>query len=454
MSVKGWMRSLRAALLAMGAVLAASWIGAQIAKIMEAPTGDSARLFDKLLSNLAVITLLVLPVLYLVLRLKLLERIHRLRRKLFAVALLGQGAAFVTAVVTANNGHAMAFHAPYDGLFAVLLVYAATLSLALAALLASSIMASLSRIQATAARIANGDLEARVIVDMRDELGELASGINTMAMRLAEVAQRERRVEQSRRELVAAVSHDLRTPLAALQATIEAITDGVVTDEETIVRYLRTMHAGTRELSRLIDDLFQLSRIEAGALTLVLEPMGLADVVSETLERMGPHAEACHVTLSGSAAPDLPLIPLDVRYIGRVLVNLVDNALRHTPEHGQVDVSAHREGAVVRIDVADTGHGIDPEDLPRVFERFYRGDKSRSRESGGAGLGLAISKGFVEAHGGAIWAEAREPHGARLSFTLPVKAATDRQPGEYDISAPSSGISRNRPPDDRTRTEL
>jgi len=275
-----------------------------------------------------------------------------------------------------------------------------------------------------------------------------------MAMRLAEVAQRERRVEQSRRELVAAVSHDLRTPLAALQATIEAITDGVVTDEETIVRYLRTMHAGTRELSRLIDDLFQLSRIEAGALTLVLEPMGLADVVSETLERMGPHAEACHVTLSGSAAPDLPLIPLDARYIGRVLVNLVDNALRHTPEHGQVDVSAHREGAVVRIDVADTGHGIDPEDLPRVFERFYRGDKSRSRESGGAGLGLAISKGFVEAHGGAIWAEAREPHGARLSFTLPVKAATDRQPGEYDISAPSSGISRNRPPDDRTRTEL
>jgi len=419
------MRSLRAALLAMGVVLATSWVAAQMAKIMEAPTGVSARLFDKLLTNLAVVTLLVLPVLYLILRLKVLERIHHIRRKLFAVALLGQGAAFVTAVVTANNGHAMAFQAPYDGLFTVLLVYAATLSLALAALLARSIMASLARIQAATARIASGDLEARVTVDMHDELGELASGINTMASRLADVAHRERRVEQSRRELVAAVSHDLRTPLAALQATIEAITDGVVTDEETIVRYLRTMHAGTRELSRLIDDLFQLSRIEAGALTLVREPMGLADVVSETLERMGPQAEACQVTLSGSAAPDLPLVSLDARHIGRVLVNLVDNALRHTPAQGQVDVSARREGAVVRVDVVDTGHGIAPEDLPRVFERFYRGEMSRSRESGGAGLGLAISKGIVEAHGGAIWAEAREPHGARLSFTLPVMTVPD-----------------------------
>jgi len=419
------MRSLRAALLAMGAVLATSWVAAQMAKIMEAPTGVSARLFDKLLTNLAVVTLLVLPVLYLILRLKVLERIHYIRRKLFAVALLGQGAAFVTTVVTANNGHAMAFQAPYDGLFAVLLVYAATLSLALAALLARSIMASLARIQAATARIASGDLEARVTVDMRDELGELAGGINTMAGRLADVAHRERRVEQSRRELVAAVSHDLRTPLAALQATIEAITDGVVTDEETIVRYLRTMHAGTRELSRLIDDLFQLSRIEAGALTLVREPMGLADLVSETLERMGPQAEACHVLLSGSAAPDLPLVALDARHIGRVLVNLVDNALRHTLAQGQVDVSARREGAVIRVDVADTGQGIAPKDLPHVFERFYRGEKSRSRESGGAGLGLAISKGIVEAHGGAIWAEAREPHGARLSFTLPVTTVPD-----------------------------
>jgi len=419
------MRSLRAALLALGAVLCASWVTAQMAKVMEAPTGSSAGLFDKLLATLAVVTLLALPFLYLLLRLRVLERIHHIRRKLFAVALLGQGVAFLAAVITANNRHAMAFQAPYDGLFAVLLVYAATLSLALASLLASSIMASLSRIQAATARIASGDLEARVTVDMRDELGELATGINSMAVRLADVAQRERRMEQSRRELVAAVSHDLRTPLAALQATIEAITDGVVTDEETIVRYLHTMHAGARELSRLIDDLFQLSRIEAGALTLSREPTWLADVVSETLERLGAQAAACQVTLRGSAAPDLPMIALDARLIGRVLVNLVDNALRHTPAQGQVEIAARREGAAIRVDVTDTGGGIAPQHIPHVFERFYRGEPSRSRESGGAGLGLAISKGIVEAHGGVIWAEAVSPHGARLSFTLLVPSAPE-----------------------------
>ena len=380
-------------------------------------------LFDKLQANLITVTIAVLPVLFIALGLGLLERVRHIRLKLFTAYLVGQVVALIGAVVAAHNNHAMPIDSPEDGLFGVLLVYAATLSLTLAYLLAGSMTAALARIRAGAERIAEGDLRTRIAVDSRDELGELADDLNAMATRLAAVAQQERRMEQSRRELIAAVSHDLRTPLAAIRATIEAIVDGVVTDEETIRRYLRTMHDGTKELSRLIDDLFDLSRIEAGALTLAPAPTAVADLVSDTLERMRPQAAARGVTLDGFAEANLPLVPLDARHIGRVLTNLVDNALRHTPAMGRVEVAVQVEGAGVRVDVVDTGEGIPPGDLPNLFERFYRGEKSRSREHGGAGLGLAISKGLVEAHGGTIWAENIHPHGARFSFTLPVDSA-------------------------------
>ena len=130
------------------------------------------------------------------------------------------------------------------------------------------------------------------------------------------------------------------------------------------------------------------------------------------------------MVLSGFAEADLPLVPLDARFVGRVLANLVDNAVRHTPAGGRVEVAVYRDGPAVRVEVLDTGEGIAPADLPHVFERFYRGEKSRSREHGGAGLGLAICKGIVEAHGGRIWAEARSPQGTRVSFTLPIAAPT------------------------------
>ena len=155
---------------------------------------------------------------------------------------------------------------------------------------------------------------------------------------------------------------------------------------------------------------------------MLLEPetAALADLVSDTLERMRPQAAARDVMLTGFAAADLPLVPLDARFVGRLLANLVDNAVRHTPAGGRVEIAVYREGPAVRVEVMDTGEGIAPADLPRVFERFYRGEKSRSREHGGAGLGLAICKGIVEAHGGRIWAEAVNPQGTRISFTLPI----------------------------------
>jgi signal transduction histidine kinase len=419
-NTNAWLRPLRATAFAIGLMLATTWVAVRIGALVEGHTRHSVAMFAELESNLFYITLVIAPILFVALRLNLLGRIHRLRLKLFAALVVGQTAAFVAAVVAAKNKLAMPFDPPIDGLFAVLLVYASVLSLALFYLLANSLASSLGAIRAGAARIAEGDLETCVAVDTRDELADLAADLNLMAGRLADVARQERRMEQSRRELIAAVSHDLRTPLAAIRATIEAILDGVVTDEETVTRYLRTMRDGTKELSRLIDDLFELSRIEAGALALTPAPTSLEDLLSETLERMTPQATARGVALDGRAAPGLPMLPLDARQIGRVLVNLVDNALRHTPEGGQVRVEACRADGAVRVEVTDSGAGIAPADLPRVFERFYRGDKSRSREHGGAGLGLAISKGIVEAHGGVIWAEPAIPHGARVAFTLPL----------------------------------
>jgi signal transduction histidine kinase len=416
--MNGWARPLRATLAATGVVLGTSLAATLVGIALEGP----ASRFVELESNLVVVTLVALPLLFVALWLRLLERVRHIRLKLFVACLLGQVAALAAVIYAARNKGAMPFDPPSDGLFAVLLVYAATLSLALYSLLAGSITRALTRIRAGAARIAEGDLQTRIAVETRDELAALAADLNALAARLDAAARQERRMEQARRDLIAAVSHDLRTPLAAIRATIEAITDGVVTDEATITRYLRTMHDGTRELSRLIDDLFDLSRLDAGALVLVPEPTALADLVSETLERLRARAEARAVVLNGCAEADLPLLPLDARFIGRVLANLVENAVRHTPAGGQVEVAVYREGPAVRVAVTDTGEGIAPGDLPHIFDRFYRGEKSRSREHGGAGLGLAICKGIVEAHGGRIWAESVNPHGTRVSFTLPIAA--------------------------------
>jgi len=402
-------------------------VAAEVGMAVEGGTARGAMLFGKMAMILILATLLIAPLLFVVMKLSLLERIHRIRVKLFVAAGAGQIVALVIAVAAARS-KLMPIEPPTDGLFAMLLIYAEVLSLSLFSLLAASMTTALGTIRAAAARLTDGDLETHVSVETRDELSDLADDLNEMAARLAAAARKERSMEQSRRELIVAVSHDLRTPLAAIRATIEAILDGVVTDEETVTRYLRTMHSGTRELNRLIDDLFELSRIDAGALSLVATPTALDDLIGEALDRLKPRAAARGVTLTGRADASLPRVSLDARQISRVLVNLIDNALRHTPDDGLVTVSATPRGQVVAITVADTGEGIAPDDLPRVFERFYRGEKSRSREHGGAGLGLAISKGIVEAHGGVISAANNAPHGACLTFTLPlVPALPDEQ---------------------------
>jgi signal transduction histidine kinase len=232
------------------------------------------------------------------------------------------------------------------------------------------------------------------------ELAELGAELSTAYARLEAAGARERALETSRRELVAWVSHDLRTPLAGLRAMAEALEDHVVSDAETVHRYHVQMRAETDRLAAMVDDLFELSRIHAGALRLSRQRIGLGDLVAETVAGTEPLARAKGVRLRGQARAALA-VEVDAAEFGRALRNLVVNAIRHTPADGAVEIVAGIERGMACVTVSDACGGIPEEDLPRLFEVAFRGETART-PGGGAGLGLAIARGIVEAHAGQI----------------------------------------------------
>ncbi|MCO5992933.1 sensor histidine kinase [Actinoallomurus rhizosphaericola] len=232
------------------------------------------------------------------------------------------------------------------------------------------------------------------------ELAELGAELSAAYERLDAARTRERALETSRRELVAWVSHDLRTPLAGLRAMAEALEDEVVADEVTVRQYHAQMRAETDRLTAMVDDLFELSRIHAGALRLSRQRVGLGDLVSETVAGTEPLARAKGVRLRGQADGVLP-VEVDAAELGRALRNLVVNAIRHTPEDGGVEIVAGAEEGMAYVAVSDACGGIPDEDLPRLFDVAFRGEAART-PGGGAGLGLAIARGIVEAHAGEI----------------------------------------------------
>jgi signal transduction histidine kinase len=315
----------------------------------------------------------------------------------------------------------------------VLLLFAGGIGMALGYFLFSFLTANLSALNTGARRIAGGQFDTRVQIEGRDEVAQLADAFNQMAAQLQVAAHQQQRLDALRRELIAWVGHDLRTPLASVRAVIEALTDGVVEDPETFQRYLRTAQREIGALSILIDDLFDMAQIDAGGLRLDLRPNSLSDLISDTLESFTELAAGREVSLKGDVDPGVDPVVLDARQIGRVLANLVSNSLRHTPAQGSVTIHAQMQPDAVRVEIADTGEGIPPEDLPYVFDRFYRAEKSRSRSTGGAGLGLAIAKGIVEAHGGRIGVRSTPGQGATFTFTLPKHAV--RHPSRFLIPA-------------------
>jgi signal transduction histidine kinase len=323
---------------------------------------------------------------------------------------------FINVWVTAR----LMFYEEHDlQLATVLLLFAGGIAMSLGYFLSTALTNNIQTLKQAAQAVANGCLEARVTVKGRDEMAALASAFNDMAAQLEMAAQKQRELDSLRRDLIAWVGHDLRTPLASIRAIVEGLADGVIEDPQTVTRYLQTAQRDIRSLSALIDDLFEMAQLDAGEIPLDRQPSSLVDLISDTLESFSALAAQRGVALEGEAASGIDPVNMDTQKIGRALANLLSNALRHTPPGGTARVYAFPEGNRVRIVVSDTGEGVDADDMPHIFKQFYRGEKSRSRATGGAGLGLAIVKRIVEAHGGQIGAESKPEQGMTISVTLP-----------------------------------
>ncbi len=252
-----------------------------------------------------------------------------------------------------------------------------------------------------------------------DELSGLASEFNRMTRELRQREAERDASEQARRELVAAVSNDLRTPLGAVMLIAQALREDPG-DEETVRRYLGQMAVNLESLNKLIDDLFEFARMEAGDVAWSIEELALDVLIDETIEGISPIADAHATELRVSVPEDLPRVRANPEKVQRVLFNLIQNAVQHTPEGGQISVGAVATNDVVEVEVADTGAGIASGEVERVFEPLWRGGQAGATRSGdGAGLGLPIARSIVEAHGGRIFVAATSPNGTRICFTLP-----------------------------------
>ncbi|MDP2663605.1 MAG: ATP-binding protein [Dehalococcoidia bacterium] len=237
-----------------------------------------------------------------------------------------------------------------------------------------------------------------------------------------------RRLDSSRREFVANISHELRAPLAAIKAMVETLIDGALSDREASTRFLAQINAEVDNLTQLVRELLELSRIESGQTALRRSPAGVNELLKKAVSRLQAHADQQGLQVTVVEVPDNPVVILDEERVGQVVLNLLHNAIKFTPKGGQVrvlsSISIEDTVSVLSISVQDTGVGIPEDDLPRIFERFYKVDKARKRGEG-TGLGLAVAKHMVQAQGGRIWAESREGQGSTFTFTIPIRQEPD-----------------------------
>jgi len=289
-------------------------------------------------------------------------------------------------------------------------VLAVAIALLLTFVLSRRMSSPIGALATTARRLGRGELSQRVRLKEKGEVQELAQAFNAMAADLEHA-------EQLRRNLVADVAHELRTPLSNIQGYLEAIHDGVIKPDAPTIRSLNEEAA---LLSRLVDELQELSLAEAGELKLVFQTEDISDLIKQTVASWQPQVAAKDMSLSLELAERLPPVAIDWQRISQVLHNLLENAVSHTGKGGTIVVAAERQDRWVEVSVSDTGEGIPAADLPNIFERFYRVDRSRARATGGSGLGLTIAKRLVEAHGGEIKVQSKPGRGSRFSFTVPV----------------------------------
>jgi signal transduction histidine kinase len=337
-----------------------------------------------------------------------------LSRQLALVVAIGVAPVLIALVVVSLlmvvSGHAAL-------LVGIVVIAAGILAVLGARLIAGGIIRDVASIRDALAAVGRGDRDVRIVTDARDELAQLAGAANAMIDDLQAQALARDQSDSARRHLVAAVSHDLRTPITSLRLLTEAVSDDIVSGE-TRRAYLARMRTHIDALSALIDDLFELSRLEAGDISWSLEHVALDELVGETVEAMRLEAEAKGVAVRASLPPKLTPARANPEKIQRVLFNLIQNAIRHTPADGSVVVRAEPVDAGIEVEIVDTGDGIAPEEREHVFTAFYRGGTQAARSGDGAGLGLAVARAIVEAHGGRIWL-ADSAGGTRVRFRLP-----------------------------------
>ncbi|MGI8728987.1 MAG: sensor histidine kinase [Solirubrobacteraceae bacterium] len=347
------------------------------------------------------------------------ERLGGLRRQALVTTALAFGPLIVALALFVQ----LMFVSAHDALLTVAVgAYSALLGLWGGRVLSNRVMDDVETLRAGLLAIGAGERDLTLRLGGADELAQVGTEVEAMVARLTAAEARREESDAARRSLIAAVSHDLRTPVTALRLLAEAV-DDEVGDPDTRREYVRRLGVHVRALGALIDDLFELTRLEAGEVTWTMHQVQIDELVEETVAAMEPAAQAGGISVRAEIAPPLLSAHVNAERIQRVLFNLIQNAIRHTPADGSVTVRAAGAGQGVEIEVSDTGDGIAANDRDHIFEAFQQGADRTSRTDGSVGLGLAISRAIVEAHGGRIWVvkDAGEDGegGARVRFSLP-----------------------------------
>ncbi len=387
-----------------GLLIGAVIVAYGVVELLMRPSGQDRATFALMFAGIAVVTALV----WVVLR-SVAVRARSLSGTMFVVSI---GAVFIVVLAVVVAGHLMFLSGHDLHLTLIVLGFGVVLGALLAGAVAERLSRDLHRLRDIAEQVAAGDFTARAGLNRPDEVGALSSAIDSMVERLDAADNERQRIEASRRTFLAAIGHDLRTPLTSARAAVEALQDGVARDPE---RFLGSISGDLSIISGLVEDLFLLSKIEADQLDLHMEPVDLTDLADTTLEAMAPVARKRSIDLRLDAATHVRVLAGELE-LARVLRNLVDNAIRHAPDASEVTVGVDSDQSAVTVRVTDQGPGF-PANID-VFESFTRGDSARARDTGGAGLGLAIARGIVHAHGGATWIEPGP--GGTIAFRIPI----------------------------------
>jgi two-component system sensor histidine kinase BaeS len=388
-----------------GLLIGAVIVAYGVVELLMRPSGQDRAAFAFMFAGIALVTALV----GIVLR-SVAVRAKSLSATMFVVSV---GAVFIVALAVVAAGRLMFLSGHDLHLTLIVLGFGVVLGALLAGAVAERLSHDLHRLRDIAEQVAAGDFTARAGLNRPDEVGALSLAIDSMVERLDAADNERQRIEASRRTFLAAIGHDLRTPLTSARAAVEALQDGVARDPE---RFLGSISRDLSILSGLVEDLFLLSKIEADQLDLQMEPVDLTDLADTTLEAMTPVAQKRRINLRLDATSHVRVLAGELE-LARVLRNLVDNAIRHAPDASEVTVGVNSDQSAVTVRVTDQGPGFPP-DID-VFESFTRGDSARARDTGGAGLGLAIARGIVHAHGGATWIEPGP--GGTIAFRIPIR---------------------------------